>query len=62
MWLAAVLASALVRSTVLLTDAVPAVRGYVGGDGGGGEGDGGGGDGGGDGGGTHTRQPVKVPE
>jgi hypothetical protein len=33
MWLAAVLASAVVRSTVLLTDAVPAVRGYVGGDG-----------------------------
>jgi hypothetical protein len=31
MWLAAVLASALVRSTVLLTDAVPAVRGYGGG-------------------------------
>ena len=43
MWLAAVLASALVRSTVLLTDAVPAVRGYVGGDGGGDGGDGGGG-------------------
>jgi len=34
MWLAAVFASALVRSTVLLTDAVPAVRGYGGGDGG----------------------------
>jgi hypothetical protein len=49
MWLAAVLASALVRSTVLLTDAVPAVRGYVGGDGGGG---GGGGEGGGGGGGA----------
>ena len=43
MWLAAVLASAVVRSTVLLTDAVPAVRGYVGGDGGGDGGDGGGG-------------------
>ena len=43
MWLAAVLASALVRSTVLLTDAVPAVRGYGGSDGGGcGEGGGGG--------------------
>ena len=40
MWLAAVFASALVRSTVLLTDAVPAVRGYGGGGGGGG-GDGG---------------------
>jgi hypothetical protein len=45
--LAAVFASALVRSTVLLTDAVPSVRGYGGGDGGGGcdggEGGGGGG-------------------
>jgi hypothetical protein len=55
MWATAVLASALVRSTVLLTDAVPAVRGYGGGDGGGG-GEGGaaggeGGDDGGDGGG-----------
>ena len=51
MWLAAVFASALVRSTVLLTDAVPAVRGYVGGDGGGdGGGGGGGGADGGDGG------------
>ena len=47
MWLAAVFASALVRSTVLLTDAVPAVRGYGGGGGGGG---GDGGDGGGAGG------------
>ena len=37
------LASAVVRSTVLLTDAVPAVIGYVGGDGGGDGGDGGGG-------------------
>jgi hypothetical protein len=46
MWPAAVFASALVRSTVLLTDAVPAVRGYGGGDGGEG-GEGGGGDGGG---------------
>jgi hypothetical protein len=43
MWLAAELASALVRSMVLLTDAVPAVKGYVGGDGGGDGGDGGGG-------------------
>ena len=55
MWLAAVFASALVRSTVLLTDAVPAVRGYGGGGGGGGGGEGGsnggGGNGGGDGGG-----------
>jgi hypothetical protein len=51
MWLAAVFASALARSTVLLTDAVPAVRGYVGGDGGGdGGGGGGGGADGGDGG------------
>jgi hypothetical protein len=55
MWPAAVFASALVRSTVLLTDAVPAVRGYGGGDGGeggeGGGGEGGGGDGGDGGGG-----------
>ena len=44
MWPTAVLASALVRSTVLLTDAVPAVRGYGSSDGGGnGEGGGGGG-------------------
>jgi hypothetical protein len=50
MWLAAVLASALVRSTVLLTDAVPAVRGYGGGDGGDGDGGGEGGEGGGGGG------------
>jgi hypothetical protein len=47
MWATAVLASALVRSTVLLTDAVPAVRGYGGGDGGGGgEGGAAGGEGG----------------
>ena len=53
MWLAAVFASALVRSTVLLTDTVPAERGYGGGEGGGGEGGGGeGGEGEGGGGGA----------